>query len=53
MKRIKQPSTWAGMALLFQGIAQLIASKGTDSTAYAAIIGGVSAIALNEKAGNA
>jgi hypothetical protein len=48
-KRIKEPSTWAGFALVAQGIAQLLASKGVDPTAWATVIGGVIAVAAKEK----
>lgn len=47
--RIKEPSTWAGLGLLVQGVAQVYLSKGGDSTAYATIAAGVGAIFLPEK----
>lgn len=50
MQRFKEPSTWAGLALIFQGIAQVVASKGADQTAWASIIGGVAAVAMKEAA---
>lgn len=49
MKRIKEPSTWAGLGLLCQGIAALVSSKGADATAWASIIGGVSAVLMPER----
>jgi len=50
MKRMKEPSTWAGIGLIFQGVAQAIASKGTDATAWATIVGGMAAVLVKEKA---
>lgn len=50
MHRLSQPSTWAGFGLIAQALAQLIASKGTDATAWASVIGGVAAVVVNEKA---
>ena len=49
MNRLKQPSTWAGLGLILQAIGALIASKGTDAQAWAALAGGVGAVVLNEK----
>ena len=49
MSRLHEPSTWAGIGLVFQGIANLFLSKGGDSTAYASIVGGIGAIFLREK----
>lgn len=50
MHRFKEPSTWAGLALIFQGVAQAMATQGTDQTAWASIIGGVAAVAMKEAA---
>jgi len=50
MYRFKEPSTWAGFALIFQGVAQAMATQGTDQTAWASIIGGVAAVAMKEAA---
>jgi hypothetical protein len=50
MNRIKEASTWAGIGLLAQGIAQAITSKGLDPTAWATIVGGLFAVVVKEKA---
>ena len=52
MNRLTEPSTYAGLGLLFQGLAGALASKGTDMTALASIMGGIAAIAMREKAKN-
>jgi len=49
--RIKEPSTWAGIGLLFQGIFSLWMTKGGDSSAWVNVGAGVSAIFLPEKTG--
>jgi hypothetical protein len=36
--RLKEPSTYAGLGLILQAVAQLIASKGTDPTAWGVLI---------------
>lgn len=51
MNRLKQPSTWAGLGLIFQALAGLIASKGTDPQAWATVAAGVGAVIINEKGG--
>jgi lysozyme len=47
--RVKEPSTWAGAGLMLQAIAQLIATKGMDGTAWATLAAGVAAIFMREK----
>lgn len=49
--RATEPSTWAGLGLLFQGIAQLLASKGTDATAWASVAAGAVAVIKREGTG--
>lgn len=49
MDRIKEPSTWAGLGLIFQGIGQLVASKGADMSGWASVWGGVAAVFIREK----
>ena len=48
MKRLKEPSTWAGLALIAQGVGAFF---GIDGTLLAGIIGGLGAVFLKEKAG--
>lgn len=48
MKRMQEPSTWAGLGLIAQGVAQLLASKGTDATAWATLSAGVFAVFKRE-----
>lgn len=48
MNRLKEPSTWAGVGLIFTALAQIIASKGTDQQAWAQAAAGVAAVALRE-----
>jgi hypothetical protein len=45
-----QPSTWAGAALVMDGMAGAVASKGADTTAWAKIAGGVAAMLKDEGA---
>lgn len=49
LERLREPSSWAGFGLLFQGLAALIASKGLDPTAWASIASGVAAVAMPER----
>lgn len=46
--RIKEPSTWAGLGLLCQGVAQLIASKGGDGQAWSTVATGMLAVFVRE-----
>lgn len=48
--RLKEPSTWAGIGLIFQGVYQLLITKGGDITAMGTIGAGIAAIFLPEKA---
>ena len=45
---IKEPSTWAGIGLVAQSVGLLIASKGTDTTAWAGLAAGLVAIFRHE-----
>ncbi|MBL0233277.1 MAG: hypothetical protein IPQ08_06390 [Chitinophagaceae bacterium] len=47
--RVKEPSTWAGLGLVVQGIYQLYVSKGGDIAAIGTIGAGIAAIFLPEK----
>lgn len=47
MKRIKQPSTWAGIGLIAQGIGMFF---GIDAAFIGTIVGGIGAVFLQEKA---
>lgn len=49
--RLKEPSTWAGIGLVIQGVFQLITSKGGDASAWGTIGAGFGAIFLPEKNG--
>jgi hypothetical protein len=46
--RVKEPSTWAGFALLAQGIAALVATKGLAPEGWAAVVGGAAAVLARE-----
>ena len=46
---IKQPSTWAGMGLVANAIAALVATGGADVPAWAQLIGGLCAMFISEK----
>lgn len=48
-KQLTQASSLAGLGLLFSGVAQLLATKGQDATAWAQVIGGVGAVLVPEK----
>jgi len=47
-ERIKEPSTWAGIGLLVQGVVQIVISKGVDSSAWATAAAGFGAVFLPE-----
>lgn len=49
-KRLREPSSWAGLGLLFQGIAALVASRGADSAGWASVAAGVAAVLVPEQA---
>lgn len=36
--RLKEPSSYAGIGLIFQSVAVLVATKGTDTTAWGVLI---------------
>jgi hypothetical protein len=36
--RAKEPSTYAGIGLIFQSVATLVATKGMDATAWSVLI---------------
>lgn len=42
--QLKDPSTYAGLGVVFASIPRLLATGGADPTAWAAIIGGLVAI---------
>lgn len=46
---VKEPSTWAGIGLVAQSIGMLIASKGSDGTAWAGLVAGLVAIFRRER----
>lgn len=48
MNRFTQASSFAGYGLVFQGLAQLFASKFSDATAYGLVIAGIAAILKDE-----
>jgi hypothetical protein len=48
MNRFTQASSFAGYALILEGLSKLFASKFSDITAYGLIVGGVAAVIKNE-----
>jgi hypothetical protein len=48
-KRLSEPSTWAGLGLLCQGLFQLAVSKGADTSAWTSVAAGFGAVFLPEK----
>lgn len=48
-QRMSEPSTWAGIGLLCQGLFQLFATKGADTSAWTAVAAGFGAVFLPEK----
>lgn len=46
----KEPSTYAGLGLIFGSLAHLVASKGTDGAAWAQVMTGFAAIFMREQA---
>lgn len=51
MQRFTEPSTWAGLGLIAQGVAQLLASKGTDAAGWASLSAGLLAVLKREGGG--
>lgn len=48
-ERIKEPSTWAGIATAIHAIVGIIATNGGDATAWGALAASVAAIFIPEK----
>ncbi len=48
--RLREPSTWAGMGLICQSLAALLASKGADPQAWAGALAGAAAVLMKEGA---
>lgn len=46
--RLSEPSTWAGVGVIANSIAALLATSGTDASAWAALFAGVIAAAKPE-----
>lgn len=51
MERMKEPSTWAGLGLIAQGVAQLLASKGLDVAGWTSLSAGLLAVFKREGGG--
>lgn len=49
IKRMTEPSTYAGLGLLMHGIMALFASKGADAQAWGTVGAGLGAVFLPEK----
>lgn len=52
MKRLSEPSTWAGIGLVSQVVPSLIASGGKDVQSWAALLAGIAAILKKEAGSN-
>lgn len=50
--RIREASSWAGLAALIQAVAALVASQGTDVTAWGTLAAGIAAIVIPERKGD-
>lgn len=50
--RIREASSWAGLAALIQAVAQLVATQGTDPMAWGTLAAGIAAIVIPEKKGD-
>lgn len=48
IERFKEPSTWAGLGLIAQGLGQLLASKGADPAGWASLSAGLVAVFRRE-----
>lgn len=49
-KRLKEPSTWAGLGVIAHALTMLIATGGADAAAWVQVAGGVAAMAMPENA---
>lgn len=49
--RFTEGSSWAGIAAIIHSVAALVASQGTDATAWGALVAGLAAIIIPEKKG--
>ena len=47
-KRIKEASSWAGVAALIHAVGALVASGGTDPAAWGTLAAGIAAIVIPE-----
>lgn len=50
MRRLREPSTWAGIGLICTGMGQLLANGGGDGAAWGTIAAGVVAVLKHEPA---
>ena len=50
-QRIKEASSWAGIAGLIHAIAELVATQGASPQAWGVLIASVAAVAIPEKKG--
>lgn len=48
LQRLREPSTWAGVGLLLQGAAQIVATQGAEPMAWATFGAGIVAIVRPE-----
>jgi hypothetical protein len=51
MGRLFEGSSWAGIAAIIHAVAALVATQGTDVTAWGALAAGIAAIVIPEKKG--
>lgn len=51
MGRLFEGSSWAGIAAIIHAVASLVATQGTDVTAWGALAAGIAAIVIPEKKG--
>jgi hypothetical protein len=51
LRRLSEPSTWAGLAIVAQGVSEL-AVNSYNTNAWGAVIGGLVSIVVKEKGGH-
>lgn len=49
LQRIREASSWAGIAALIHAVGALVASGGTDPAAWGTLAAGVAAIVIPER----
>lgn len=51
MKRFLEGSSWAGIAAIIHAVAALVATQGTDASAWGTLAAGIAAVVIPDRKG--